>query len=268
MSAGARAFPDPIGELPVSVADSIATVTIARPAQRNAITLGMWRGLASIFEALAADRAVRAIVLQGAGNDFSTGADISEFAAVRANAEQADAYEAAVDACAEAIFQAPKPTIAAIRGYCLGGACHLALACDFRFADRGARIGIPAVRLSIVYGVRSTQRLLALVGLSSAKRILFGGERLDATEALRLGLIDEACADIDAAALNFARLLADNAPLSIAGSKFILNAISMGAGVLDPEAAARAIAHAAASADYEEGRRAFAEKRPPAFRGE
>lgn len=268
MSAPAGAVREAVDGVSVSVSGSIATVTIAGPNQRNSITLHTWRTLASIFEALAGDRSVRAVVLEGAGGDFSTGADISEFSAVRANAEQAEAYEAAVDACADAIFHAPQPTIAAIRGYCLGGACHLALACDFRFADPSARIGIPAARLSIVYGVRSTQRLASLVGLSAAKRILFGGERLDAAQALRLGLVDEACEDVGAAARDFARVLAANAPLSVAGSKFILNAIAMGPGALDPEAAAGKIAQAAASADYEEGRRAFAEKRAPLFRGE
>jgi enoyl-CoA hydratase/carnithine racemase len=246
---------------------SVAAVIISRPAQRNCMTLAMWRSMTRQFEELGSNPDVRAIILTGAGGDFSAGADVLEFAAVRADARQNAEYQAAVDACSDAVEAVAKPVIAAIKGYCLGGACHLALACDFRFADSTAQIGIPGARLSIVYGVRSTQRLLALVGLSNSKRILFSGERLDAGEALSMGLIDAEMDDALGAALSFAEDVACNAPLSIAGAKAILNGLSKGPGTLDPRAAQRFIDEACASADYAEGQRAFAEKRRPIFRG-
>lgn len=256
-----------MNDIEVRIDDRVAVVMINRPNQRNAMTLAMWQDMAVVFARLSDERAVRAIVLTGAGADFSTGADISEFAAVRGDAERAAAYEVAVDACSDAIQNARQPTIAALSGYCLGGGCHLAMACDFRVADRSAKIGIPAARLSIVYGIRSTQRLLALVGLTQAKRIMFSAERLDAERALSVGFVDA----IGAKALDEAKALAatmvDNAPLSIAGAKHILNRLAMGPGVLDLDEAERLIAEAADSADYREGRDAFAQKRPPQWQG-
>jgi enoyl-CoA hydratase/carnithine racemase len=247
--------------------DSVAIVSLNRPAVRNAVTLGMWRELAMIYSRLADDDEVRAIVLAGSGPDFSVGADISEFDTIRDNRDQSAAYEVSVDACSAAIADVAKPVIAAISGYCLGGGCHLALACDFRFASHGARIGIPSAKLSIVYGVKSVQRLLALAGLANAKRVLYSGERFDAARAQAMGLVDEVCDDAIAAAVAFAKNLAGNAPLSIAGAKFMLNGLAMGDGALDVSAAERLIDEASDSEDFREGRRAFAEKRPPQFRG-
>ena len=121
-----------------------------------------------------------------AGGNFSVGADISEFEGIRVDRQRSAEYEVAVDSCSSAIAGLGKPVIAAISGYCLGGGCHLALACDFRFADRTAMVGIPAAKLSIVYGVRSVQRLLALASMANAKRILHSGERYDARRARSL----------------------------------------------------------------------------------
>lgn len=254
-------------DIDVRLEDRLAFVTINRPGRRNAMTLVMWQEMARIFRALSEDRAIRAIILAGAGADFSAGADISEFATVRGDAEKAAAYEVAVDDCSDAIQAARQPTIAALSGYCLGGGCHLAMGCDFRIADPTAKIGIPAARLSIVYGVRSTQRLLALVGLTQAKRIMFTAERLDAARALSIGFVDGVGATALDEARAFASTMADNAPLSIAGAKHILNGLAMGPGALDLDDAELLIAAAADSADYREGRDAFAQKRPPRWQG-
>jgi enoyl-CoA hydratase/carnithine racemase len=256
-----------IPEVVTTLDGGIAVVTLNRPQQRNAMTLAMWREVARVFGALGADPAVRAIILTGAGGNFSVGADISEFDRVRASAEQSAAYEVAVDASSDAIAAASKPTIAVVSGYCLGGGCHLVMACDFRFIDDSAVFGIPAARLSIVYGLRSTQRLLSLVGLTEAKRILFTAERFDSEQAMRNGFADVESADAMATATEFAGDLAHNAPLSIAGAKFMLNGLAMGAGELDPKAVQAVIDRAGDSEDYREGRRAFAEKRQPAFKG-
>lgn len=274
------------------ISDGIAVVMLNRPKSRNAMTYGMWRAIPSIFGALQRDPEVRAIILTGAGDDFCAGADISEFSSVRASAHQGRDYEIAVDACCDAIANVSKPTIAVVKGYCLGGGAHLAMSCDFRYADETAKFGIPAARLSIIYGVSGTKKLLSLVGLSQAKRILYGAKQFSASHALEIGFIDfltgnpsglkkKSVLDLlfgsDKSATGngdpmvegraFARSLADGAPLTIAGAKFILNGLAMGNGELDPHEAEVRIAAAVASDDYKEGRTAFAEKRKPTFRG-
>jgi enoyl-CoA hydratase/carnithine racemase len=251
----------------VTTQESVGVVSLNRPEVRNAVTLGVWRELADIFSSLAKDDAVRAIVLTGSGADFCVGADVKEFGHIRENRDQSAAYEVAVDACSAAIANVSKPVTGAISGYCLGGGCHLALACDFRFADHTAKLGIPSAKLSIVYSVKSVQRLLAVAGIANAKRMLYSGERYDATRAQSMGLVDEISDQAIPAAVAWAKTLAGNAPLSIAGAKFVLNGLSMGEGALDIAAAERLIDEAADSEDFREGRRAFAEKRAPRFRG-
>jgi enoyl-CoA hydratase/carnithine racemase len=251
----------------VTTQDRVAVVSLNRPDVRNAVTLLMWRELANIFSDLARYDDIGAIVLTGSGADFCVGADVKEFDKIRENREQSAAYEVSVDACSAAIAGVSKPVIAAISGYCLGGGCHLALACDFRFADHTARLGIRSAKLSIVYGVKSVQRLLAVAGIANAKRMLYSGERYDAAHAQSMGLVDEINDGAVPAATAFARKLAGNAPLSIAGAKFMLNGLSMGDGALDVAAAQRLIDQAADSEDFREGRQAFVEKRAPRFRG-
>lgn len=254
-------------EIRIERRDVIVHVILNRPSVKNAVTFAMWRELAEIFARFDADRDVRGIVLRGAGKDFSVGADISEFEKIRDDRRQSAAYEVAVDACSGAIAALGKPIAAAISGYCLGGGCHLALACDFRFADRTAMVGIPAAKLSIVYGLHSVQRLLALAGISNAKRILYSADRFPAEQAVSMGLIDELHEEAGLAAENYLQRLAANAPLSIAGAKYMLNGLATGNGALDPAAAQRLIDEASDSEDFKEGRRAFAEKRSPQFRG-
>jgi enoyl-CoA hydratase/carnithine racemase len=227
----------------------------------------MWKELAVIFAGFNADSTTRGVILTGAGGNFSVGADVSEFGTVRSDAAQSKAYEIAVDAASEAIASARMPVIAVLEGYCLGGGCHLAMACDFRFADGDAAIGIPAAKLSIVYGVRSTQRLMTLVGLTNAKRVLYSADRYTADEAARLGLVDEVSADPMADALQYAKRIAALAPLSIEGAKRILTGVAMGEGMLNFAEADAFIDWVSDSDDYKEGRRAFAEKRSPDFRG-
>lgn len=252
-----------MADITLSISDGVATATIDRPGARNAMTLAMWRGMAETFKKLAKDREVRAIILTGAGEDFSVGADIAEFGRVRADASASKAYEVAVDACSDAIAGAPQPVIGVISGYCLGGGCHLSMACDFRFARPTAKLGIPAANLSIVYGVRSTRRLLSLVGVTNAKRILFAAERIDARAALHMGLVDRVADDPLGDAHSLATQMSSKAPLSIAGAKYILNEVVMGGeGAL----AESIIDHASDSEDYREARQAFAEKRQPKFK--
>lgn len=276
----------------VWISDQIAVVTLNRPDSRNAMTYAMWQAIPIIFGALARNPEVRAIILTGAGSDFCAGADIAEFEAVRGNAAQATEYEVAVDACCDAIANVSKPTVAVLKGYCLGGGAHLAMSCDFRYASTEAVFGIPAARLSIIYGVRGTRKLLTLVGLPEAKKILFGAQRFNAERALQIGFVDHVASgsaltsrgwldrliggakkrgssvgDPMADARVFARSLAENAPLTISGAKALLNGMAMGTGALDLVHAEALIAAAAASEDYREGRAAFGEKRAPQFKG-
>ncbi|TFE37923.1 3-hydroxybutyryl-CoA dehydratase [Paraburkholderia dipogonis] len=278
-------------KIKVWISDQVAVVTLNRPGSRNAMTYGMWLAMPSIMAALDRNPEVRAVILTGAGADFCAGADIAEFEKVRADVAQATTYEVAVDACCDAIANISKPTVAVLRGYCLGGGAHLAMSCDFRFAGQDALMGIPAARLSIIYGVKGTRKLLSLVGLSEAKKILYGGQRFGAPHALRIGFVDQvaglgvvasgrsfwerligakqqvAKSDPMAEARAFATSLAGNAPLSMAGAKYLLNGMAMGTGALDLVRSEALIAAAAASEDYREGRAAFGEKRSPKFQG-
>lgn len=254
-----------MSDLSVSHQDGVAIVTLNRPDTRNSVTYAMWQGLGDVFGELSENREVKSVILHGAGDDFSVGADIAEFAKVRDDTEQAVAYEVAVDYGCAGITNAAKPVIAVNTGYCLGGGAHLAMSCDFRFAHTDALFGIPAANLSIVYGVQGTRKLLALVGLTEAKRILYSGKRFDAPHALDIGFVDRVSHDPMAAALEFAASLTTSAPLTMAGAKYILNGSALDR--FDPAEADRLINTASASADYREGRTAFAEKRPPQFTG-
>jgi len=254
-------------EILTEIADNTAIVTLNRPDHRNSITLAMWREIRTIFTTLGNDRKVRAVILTGAGGNFSVGADVSEFSKIRSGLAQSREYELAVDASSDAIASVPQPVIAVLHGYCLGGGCHLSMACDFRYAHADAAIGIPAAKLSIVYGVRSTQRLFALVGLTNAMRILYSAERFSAADAYQMGLIDLVTNDPMSDAKSFGHSMASVAPLSVQGAKQILTSLAMGVGRLDEGAANTFIDWVSDSNDYKEGRAAFAEKRPPVFRG-
>jgi enoyl-CoA hydratase/carnithine racemase len=247
-----------------------AVVTLNKPEKRNALNLAMWRELASTFAALEEDEEARVVILTGAGGYFSAGADISEFGEVRAGREAGEAYEAATHECCVRIETIPKPTIAAISGFCIGGGFGLAQVCDFRIADASAIFAIPPARLGIVYSGYECRTLIALVGLAKAKEILFTGDRFGIDEAIACGFVDRLAGggrDALTEARDFANRMSDNAPLSIRGMKKILNALAAGTADEQRTDIDAAIAAAMDSEDYKEAVRAFAEKRPPAFRG-
>ncbi|MFD9305965.1 enoyl-CoA hydratase/isomerase family protein [Streptomyces sp. NPDC060048] len=235
-----------------SVADGVATVVISHPAKRNAMTAAMWRGLPGLLAGLAADPAVRVLVLTGAGETFCAGADISSLTGD-------DDPQALAVAAEEALAAFPKPTLAAIRGFCVGGGSQLAAACDLRFAQEGASFGVTPAKLGIVYPASSTRRLAALVGPATAKYLLFSAELIDADRALRTGFLDELlpAGQLDKRVAEFTRILASRSQLTQAAAKEFAN------GRTDRDA--YWAAQAAASGDVTEGVAAFLGRRPPVF---
>ena len=178
-------------QIRVEQKDAIATVVFNRPEMRNAISLAMWQEIARVTEGLGKDPGVRAVVYRGAGTEaFASGADISEFKEVRKDIATAQAYTKETEATYLAIRQCPKPTVAMIFGFCMGGAMAIAMACDLRFAAAGAKFGIPAARLGIIYGLKATRILVHLVGPARAKEILFSGQTFDAQEAAEMGFVN------------------------------------------------------------------------------
>ncbi|GGQ10383.1 enoyl-CoA hydratase/carnithine racemase [Actinomadura coerulea] len=241
-------------------AGGVGTITIDRPAKRNAMSADMWRALPGILDGFAADPGVRVVVLTGAGGDFCAGADISELDDIH---RDDDSHLSTVAERALAAFG--KPTLAAIEGYCVGGGCQLAAACDLRFAAEDARFGITPARLGIVYPAAATARLVGLVGPSAAKYLLYSADLVDAAHALRVGLLDEvvpgnALRDRVAA---FTETLASRSLLTQQATKDIVDAI-VAAGPVE-EKTRRWLAEVAASGEVEEGIAAFLERRAPEF---
>jgi len=249
---------------------AIATVVFNRPKMRNAISLAMWSSLAVTTERLSKDDSVRAIVYRGAGREaFASGADISEFQENRKDTRTALAYGRETDAAYTAIRVCPKPTVAMIFGFCMGGAMAIAMACDLRFAAEGAKFGIPAAKLSIIYGLDAVHQLVDLVGPAYAKDILYSARTVDAREALRIGFIQRLlpAAELEGATYDYLRTVAANAPLSVRGTKAQVRAIFEGITEAHREELRALSVETFGSEDYREGTRAILEKRPPRFQG-
>ncbi|MFI9742210.1 enoyl-CoA hydratase/isomerase family protein [Streptomyces sp. NPDC052494] len=240
-------------QLKDSVTDGVATVVIANPAKRNAMSAAMWRALPGVLDRLAADRAVRALVLTGEGDTFCAGADISSLR------EPGDEQQSLAVRAEEALAAFPKPTLAAVRGFCVGGGSQLAGACDLRFAEEGARFGITPSKLGIVYPSSSTRRLTALVGPSTAKYLLFSGELMDTERALRTGFVDEVhpAGELDKRVAGFGQVLVSRSLLTQAAAKEFAD------GRTDRDA--HWAEQARGSGDTAEGVAAFLERRAPRF---
>ncbi|MFD9740320.1 enoyl-CoA hydratase/isomerase family protein [Umezawaea sp. NPDC059074] len=249
----------------LDTAGPVATLTIDRPAKRNAMSYAMWSALPGLLDLVRHDDEVRVLVLQG-GAHFSAGADIGEFTTLRAGADGAAKYGEAVHAGERAIATLGKPTIAAISGFCVGGGCEMALACDIRIAESGARFGITPAKLGIVYNFTSTKRLVDVVGPAWAKQILFSGEIIPADTALRIGLVNEVHEPeaVHARVKELAETIASRAQVSLRGAKTIVNLITDGQH--EEDSAVHALYDEAVhSAEYAEGVAAFLEKRAPNF---
>ena len=248
----------------------VGLVAFNQPEKRNAMSIEMWQGLGDILDAFAADPAVRVVVLTGAGDKaFVSGADISQFEKNRANADAQVEYDRLTSAGRGKLAGFAKPTIARIRGFCLGGGLAIAMQTDLRIAAESAQFGIPAARLGIAYAFDGLRKLVQLVGPAHARMILYTANRIGAREAERIGLINQAVADaaLDQTVLAIARTIAENAPLSIAASKLTINQVLKDPADRDMEAVRRAGVACFDSTDYKEGRSAFLEKRRAAFTG-
>ncbi|MCA3260607.1 MAG: enoyl-CoA hydratase/isomerase family protein [Telmatospirillum sp.] len=248
----------------------IGIVTFNNPEKHNALSLEMWQRTGEILDAFAADAEVRVVVLTGAGDKaFASGADISKFASERATAEAAAIYNDVVDRVSERLYAFPKPTIAKINGYCMGGGLALAVSCDMRVASTNAVFALPAAKLGLGYGYEGLRRCMETIGPTATKEIFFTARRFGCDEAVRWGLLNRAVAPeaLAATVMEIATAIADNAPLTVAAVKRITVEILKDPDARDMAACDEMVAACFASDDYKEGRAAFLEKRKPRFGG-
>jgi enoyl-CoA hydratase/carnithine racemase len=240
------------------------------PERHNAVSLEMWQATQKILEEFAKDDGVRVVVLTGAGGKaFVSGADISKFDDERATEEAVARYNATTDKLYSDLHEYPKPTIAMIRGYCLGGGVNLAIACDLRIAADNARFSVPAAKLGLGYGYSGLKRLVDIVGPSFAKEIFFTARQFSAAEAREMGLVNRVMSDgeLDDYVKNYADTIAGNAPLTVNSIKYIVGEVVRDESKRNLKRSAELVGQCFASKDYVEGRTAFMEKRKPVFTG-
>lgn len=252
-----------------SVDGAIGWIVFNNPERHNALSRDMWEAIPRLIETHAGDLAVRVIVLRGAGDRaFVSGADISEFETERATPEAVARYDALVEHATNVLATCPRPTVAMIRGHCMGGGLAVALSCDLRLAAADAGFAIPAARLGVGYRAAGLKTLVDMVGPAFAKEIIITARRFDAEEAAAMGLVNRVVpvGELDALVEDYARRIAENAPLTIEATKRIVAEL-MRPGGPDHAACDALVERCFKSEDYVEGRRAFMAKRKPEFRG-
>ncbi len=258
------------GKILQSVTDGVGIITFNNPEKRNAMSLEMWEGFGNALVELRDDPDVRVVIMVGAGDKaFVSGADISQFEKTRHNAEASEEYSRRSAAQRALLADYPKPTIACIRGFCLGGGMQVAMLADIRIASDNSQFGIPAAKLGIAYGYDGLRNLVSLVGPSWARLIMYTGMRIDSAEGLRIGLVDRVMPDADLwnATMEIATTISGNAPLAIKAAKITIAQVLKDPEQRDMNAIKEIGTACMDSEDFREGRRAFMEKRKPKFSG-
>ncbi|HSM43131.1 MAG TPA: enoyl-CoA hydratase [Afifellaceae bacterium] len=241
-----------------------------KPEKHNAVSLEMWAAADAILDDFADDDDVRVMVLSGAGGkSFVSGADISKFESERGSEEAVRHYNERTRMVYDRVYGFPKPTVAMINGYCIGGGLNLAVACDLRFCSEKSKFAMPAARLALGYPYPAIKRLTDLIGPAAAKHLMFTAERIGADEAYRLGLAQSVVAEdeLESFVTQYAEKIAANAPLTVRAMKLISTEVLKSSDERDLDLCDRLVAECFASEDYKEGRRAFMEKREPVFEG-
>jgi len=248
----------------------VGYVIFNNPERHNAVSLDMWAATAEILEGFAKDAEVRVVVITGAGGKaFVSGADISKFESERANLEAARAYNKKSEGAYASIAEFPKPTIAMIRGYCIGGGLGLATCCDLRIASDNSRFAVPAAKLGLGYGYSGLKRLVDIVGPAFAKEIFYTARQFDAEEARIMGLVNRVVpsAELESYVKSITDMISANAPLTIKAVKYTVGEVVKEDSKRNLARSAELVEQCFASRDYTEGRTAFMEKRKPAFTG-
>lgn len=249
---------------------AIGHLVFNQPEKHNAVSLAMWERATEILDDFERDPAIRVVVLSGAGGKaFVSGADISEFESQRGTAEAQQYYNSRTAEVYGRIETFPKPTVAMIDGYCIGGGLNLACVCDIRICSDKSQFGMPAARLALGYPFTAIKRLANIVGIANARHLMFTAGRIDAAHALRVGLVQETVPSetLEETVTAYARTIAGNAPMTIAAMKFISTQVLADPADRDLARCDAMVAACFGSEDFKEGRRAFMEKRKPEFQG-
>jgi len=248
----------------------VGYVIFNNPERHNAVSLDMWARTTEILADFAKDDEVRVVVLAGAGGkSFVSGADISKFASERASLDATKVYNATVAKANEGIYEFPKPTIAMIQGYCIGGGLGLAVCCDLRICSDNSTFAVPAAKLGLGYAYPGVKRLVNLVGPAFATEIFYTARQFNAEEARVMGLVNRIVpqAELETYVKNYAETIASNAPLTVKTEKFIINEAVRDESKRNLARCAELVEQCFTSKDYTEGRTAFMEKRRPVFKG-
>ena len=250
--------------------DGSGWITFNNPARHNAVSFAMWQALPVVLANFAADPEVGVIVLKGAGEKaFVAGADISQFKEKRSSEDAVLAYNQAADDAGRALQECPKPTIAMVRGYCIGGGTAIAVNCDMRIAADDAKFGVPAGKLGLGYRFVGIKRLTDVVGPAFTAEIFFTARQFNAQEALHMNLVNRVvpAAELEQYTVDYAKVIAGNAPLTLASVKASLIEYGKEPAKRDLDRLQKMVDICYKSEDYKEGQAAFAEKRKPVFKG-